>query len=325
MQRQETEEQTLLRRQQEYEQMQASFNESESVQNQDPMSQASNAYISSGSMQENLVQWQLELDSILERLEHMLRGDKPIWKNGNILWMASNDDSERILNDYGVAEIMRILSVYVNRNQILSNYREETINLKMLDLGNEISDLIFMKYEKMFVISSFQKMFKKIYDIDYDNYFGEFYKLNKDWIFEGLFGKKLIKHNGVDCIKIFDSETKTYTIQRISTEMQKMTRQRAIQIFERSSSQNPELITVEKAIEEQELEKRKLYPMIVREIIDLVHASYLRALHGMERESLRKIMNINQTDNSPNTMGGFVPMQQQRSILNPMRWLGGKN
>jgi hypothetical protein len=99
--------------------------------------------------QDNLIKWQLELDSILERVEHILRGDKPQMKNGNMLWIMPTKDQEMIFNDYGVSEIMRILTMYLNRNTILSNYDEDTINWKVFDFGNEISDLIFLKYEEM--------------------------------------------------------------------------------------------------------------------------------------------------------------------------------
>jgi hypothetical protein len=99
--------------------------------------------------QDNLIKWQLELDSILERIEHILKGDKPTTINGNLIFLPALNENEKILNDYGVSEIMRILTMYLNRNTILSNYDEETINWKVLDFGKEISDLIFLKYEEM--------------------------------------------------------------------------------------------------------------------------------------------------------------------------------
>jgi len=179
-----------------------------------------------GINDENLIRWQLELDSILERIEHMLRGDRPKTENGSIIWRTPDKEEEKIFNEFGVAEIMRVLCNYVNRNTILSNYREEVINAKMLDLGNELADLIFLKYEDM-----------------------------------GL----------------------------------------------------------------NTLSKRKLYPIIVREMVDVVHSSYLRALHGGERESLREARTVNQTDQG----GGGINIntggqRSERGLLNPMRYVGGK-
>ena len=202
----------------------ASYNKAMSV-NQDPRMNSSNSMFKSPT-NENLIQWQLELDSILERIEHMLRGDVIKFEQGHMVWMKTTNPQYIIFNDHGVTEIMRILSMYLNRNTILSNYDEATINDKMLDLGKEIADLIFLKYDAM----------------------------------------------GLDT-----------------------------------------------------LEKRKLYPILTREIVDVVHSAYLRALHGGERQSLREARQVAQSEQiQPNAMyPGFAP-RKERSILNPLRWLGGK-
>jgi len=205
--------------------LQQSFETAKQGSAQDPRTMASQSYVV-GGLSQNLIQWQLELDSILERIEHMLRGDKPKYEKGSLIWKPAENDEERIFNDEGVAEIMRILTNYVNRNTILSNYTDEQINDKMYDLGLEISDLIYLKYE----------------DFGLDN-----------------------------------------------------------------------------------LDKRKLYSMIVRQLTDIVHSSYLRALHGGERLSLREARQVSQVET---TQGGVTintaQPQRARSPLNPMRWLGGK-
>lgn len=205
--------------------LQTSYAQAQMARQQDPRARSSNTFVA-GAYNENLIQWQLELDTILERIEHMLRGDKPTWENGSIIWKKPETDKEKILNDFGVAEIMRVLSNYVNRNTILSNYKEEIINEKMFDLGNELADLFFLKYEAM----------------------------------------------GLD-----------------------------------------------------DLEKRKLYPIIVRELVDVVHSSYLRALHGGERESLREARQVTQTDSGMgNTIINTGQPQRSRGLLNPMRYVMGK-
>lgn len=254
----------------------------------DPRASASNSFIAS-SYHDNLIQWQLELDSILERIEHMLRGDKPVYENGSVIWKSPsevyllrdnkvtinlNEDEEKIcdllnskygltfekiqektqfkekelqetlfnlifkkviekddgtiLNDFGISELMRILSNYINRNTILSNYDEDTIREKLYDLGNELTDLIYLKYERM-----------------------------------GL----------------------------------------------------------------KDLEKRKLYPIIVREMVDIVHSSYLRALNGGERESLREARQVSQSETvMPQGVNIYAGNQQrERGLLNPLRYLAGKN
>ncbi len=171
----------------------------------------------------NIIEWQLELDSILERIEHLLRGDRPISRNGSITYETPKTEDEQILNNYGVSEVMRLLSLYINRNTILSNYDEDTIHYKVYDFGCELADLFFLKYDE--------------------------------------FGWK--------------SES-----------------------------------------------KRKLYPMLIREIIDVVHSSYLRALNGGERESIRKAISVQQ-----NLAGGDNDDVQQyprkqKKWFNPLSWGG---
>ena len=203
--------------------LQQSFQQTQATA--DARTSASNSMFSARA-NENLIQWQLELDSILERVEHMLRGDRIKFKDGQMIWIAPESNKEKRLNDYGVGEIMRILSMYLNRNTILSNYDEDTINWKVLDFGKEITDLFFMKYEEM----------------------------------------------GLDT-----------------------------------------------------LEKRKLYPMIVREIVDVVHSSYLRALHGGERLSLREARSVSQQEQiMPGININTGQPMRPKGILNPMRYLGGK-
>lgn len=118
-------------------------------QEQGQVIRAAPTMIAGRQEQENLIKWQLELDSILERIEHILKGDKPKMQDGNLIFIEAQKDEERIFNEYGVSEIMRILTMYLNRNTILSNYDEDTINWKVLDFGHEVSDLIFLKYNEM--------------------------------------------------------------------------------------------------------------------------------------------------------------------------------
>lgn len=202
-----------------------SYNEAMNIQHQDPRIGASNTLVSGQKYDDSFAKWQLELDSILERVEHMLRGDKPKFVNGSMIYVPTDNPKERIFNDFGISEIMRVLSMYVNRNTILSNYDEETINGKVLNFGKELRDLIYLKYEDM----------------------------------------------GLDT-----------------------------------------------------LEKRKLYPMMVRQLVDIVHSAYLRALNGMENRGLRETRNV--TENIT-PMGGMqmpMPMMRERSIINPARYIFGK-
>ncbi len=113
-------------------------------------SYTSNAMYSNQAQNDNLIIWQLELDNILERIEHLLKGD--MIKDdgeGNMIYEAPKDISLIILNDYGVQLIMNVISFYLNRNTILSNYNEDRIYEILFDLGNELTDVIDINYEKM--------------------------------------------------------------------------------------------------------------------------------------------------------------------------------
>jgi hypothetical protein len=94
---------------------------------------------------QDLIRWQLELNDILERAEHILRGDVPSFKDGHIVWDVNPYPEKNALNPQGVAECMKILSLYVNRNTILSDYTNREINFKVFDFSRALNNLIFMR------------------------------------------------------------------------------------------------------------------------------------------------------------------------------------
>lgn len=196
----------------------------------------------SGAGSDDLIRFQLELDNILERVEHLLRGDVLEFDSrGNLTWKEPSNKEHILFNEYGVQEILRILSVYVNRNTILSNYDETEIKLKVYDFGMELTDLIFMKYNKMFYLPD---------PPDPDD--------------------KEASENYYDLAD----------------------------------------------------EKCKLYPMIVREIVDVVHSTYLRALNGGERHSLREARHVSQSINpQPSALPGTPQQKRNFSLFKPSTWV----
>lgn len=257
-------------------QLSQSYQQAMQRQQSDARNFASNTLVSGQGLNQNLIQWQLELDSILERVEHMLRGDKPRFVNGSLIFVSPDSNEDRIFTDFGVSETMRILSMYLNRNTILSNYDEETINWKVLDFGVEISDFIYTRYETMFAIPTLEQCAKKILGVD-------IVQINEGWAVR----------NGEQFLLL--------------------------------GNEHLNLINAERR--KQSLEKRKLYPIIVKELVDCVHSAYLRALNGGERLSLHESRSVNQNETlMPGVqfnMNG-QPVMRERSILNPMRWFGGK-
>jgi hypothetical protein len=192
---------------------------------QDPRTNASHSGFGS-RVSDDVARWQLELNDILEKAEHVLKGDVVKFENGQTIWTAREDPENNTFNDYGVQLIMKCLSMYINRNTILSDYDPEEVKYKTLDFGKELNNLIFMKSDEM----------------------------------------------GMD------------------TE-----------------------------------DKRKEYPMVVREMVDIVHSAYARAKYGRERESYRKMISISQQNQAQQSVNsGIIQQPQKRGILNPMRYIGGK-
>lgn len=98
---------------------------------------------------DDIARWQLELNDILEQAEHTLKGDIVIFENGKKEWRDNPKPDENSLNLHGVRLCMKLLSLYVNRNTILSDYTEDEVRYKVLDFGKRFNDLIFLKYELM--------------------------------------------------------------------------------------------------------------------------------------------------------------------------------
>ena len=61
--------------------------------------------------EDNIVRWQLDLNDILERAEHILRGDIPKFRDGHIIWEKNPSPQNNPLNEVGVSEIMKVLSM----------------------------------------------------------------------------------------------------------------------------------------------------------------------------------------------------------------------
>jgi len=204
--------------------------ESELKDERERSRQLSNAHNSQMSLftaqqDDNLIRWQLDLKEDLDRIYHLLKGHKLDYdEEGNLVYVEPKDDNLKPFNEFGVQLLMNIMSFYLNRNTILSNYDEHTINWKVLDFGNELADLIFNRYEEM----------------------------------------------GMD-----------------------------------------------------NNEKIKMYPMIVKELIDTVHSAYLRAYHGGERESLRTARTVTQSEPINRYNESHINQQMQKTKwYNPTTWSG---
>lgn len=146
-----------------------------------------------GSSDENLIKWQLDLKEDLEKIYHLLRGDELSEDaNGNHIYVKQTNCDLKPLNEFGTQMIMNIMQFYLNRNTILSNYDEDTINYKVYDFGIRLSDLFHNRYEEMMMTTSFEEEFEKLYpgyDLKRDTqgrvfflFEGKTYNLNKEML-----------------------------------------------------------------------------------------------------------------------------------------------
>ncbi len=136
----------------------------------------------------NLIEFQLEMESILERMDHMLRGHLIKFdEQGNQVWQEPDDKKHVKFTEHGVQEILGTLHTYLNRNTILSNYDENTIKLKVYDIGYNLTDYIFMTYEDIFASRSFE-------DIKYSlGYRGKITEEDESLIFQKMRDEALDK------------------------------------------------------------------------------------------------------------------------------------
>lgn len=67
--------------------------------------------------------------------------------------------------------------------------------------------------------------------------------------------------------------------------------------------------------------KRKMYPLIVKQIVDIIHGAYTRSLNGEERDSLRRQMYITESKTVGGPQGMMQPQNQKRfSVFKPWTW-----
>ena len=107
--------------------------------------------------EQTLIHYQLETEKILERIEHFLRGDQIKVMKGNVFYEKATDPKLINFNKYGVAELMRIISMYVTKETFLSNYEEDRINEIIADLGDALADFLYCNYEKMGMDTKFKE------------------------------------------------------------------------------------------------------------------------------------------------------------------------
>lgn len=232
----------------------------------------------------NIISEQIDLTEIKDEVENLLRG-RIIKENpkgsGITKWTDPDDPEMKVLSEHGVHLIMNTISFYLNKNTLLSNYDEDTIFVKMEDFSEALADTIFMEYEKVFEYPTELELQEKLKD-----------RIEKKTQ-RRKFAYELIGR------KVNEKEIKEDFIEEIEEKIEE------------------EITKIREQIIKNKL---KRFLIIMRQVQDTVHSSYLRALNGAERRTLRQHIHVSESIGG----GNMFPQSQQKrsSSLNPARWFG---
>lgn len=222
--------------------------------------------------EKGLADAQLEVNSIKSEIYHLLRQDiqKEI-QPGIFEWNPVENQNERILSDWGVDRFMKMISFYVNKNTLLSNFPEEEIKRLMKKFVKELNDLILLKYQVLFREPTFEEC-------------------------------KLIIKNRIEekkNIRMFSLEIMGKDVDENKVESEIIKEMEGTIMFE-----------IEKIKREQRKEKLRDYGLIINELEIIVLATLRRAYRGEERGSLRRHMTVSELiggknpQNIKNSSGG---------------------
>lgn len=149
---------------------------------------------------------QLNLDKEIDKIYHLLSGHVLRTVNGSRFWDEPDDDRMKILSEYGVKQIMNLISLYITPNTILSVYDEDTIKWKTKDFGIELNYLLYNRYEMFFHYPSPEELFELYKPIarrqGMDITDEKLYYKCVDWSEEELAGK--YRHYPIICLAIID-------------------------------------------------------------------------------------------------------------------------
>lgn len=106
----------------------------------------------------NFLHLQISTEELLTRLEHFYRGDYQAPNaDGDLVWTTQDDTDLVTFNEFGVSAMMEIVSKYIDRNTLLSYYKEDRINEILADLGDELILFILCNHVKMGMDTYFKK------------------------------------------------------------------------------------------------------------------------------------------------------------------------
>jgi hypothetical protein len=262
--------------QEEFIEAQAQELEAAKTNAQTAQNQTAKQSIAYQELEKNMVKEQLDLSEEIDTIEHLLKGHVlRETEYGTREWAEPDDPNMKILTEHGIYLIMNTIMFYINKNTLLSNYDEETINKKMEDFSTDLADTIFMESEKVFKKPSFDEC--------------------KQILMERIERKTNLRAFALELIgeKPDKEQIKKGFIDEIEEGVEK---------------------EIDKISEQLMKNKYKRFMILIREIQDAVHSTYLRAYGGQERRTLRQHIHISENVNP--TPIGAVKKPSKLNILN---------
>jgi len=105
----------------------------------------------------SLADAQLECNTTLINLYRQLKQEQMVITDDEITWLNIKDEKKQRLTEDGVNRIMELMSFYINKENLLSNFNEEQINQIMLRFRLAFSANILMRYKIYFRQPSFDE------------------------------------------------------------------------------------------------------------------------------------------------------------------------
>lgn len=205
----------------------------------------------------NVIKEQLSLGDELTTIENLLRG-RILKENehGGRNWIDAPSEEMQILTEHGVHLIMNTILFYLNKNTLLSNYETEIIAQKMEDFATDLTDTIFMEYEKVFKYPTLEDC--------------------KNVLMQRIEKKKELRKFAYKLMgkEVDDEEIVGEFIHEIENKIES---------------------ELEKIREQIVKNKLKRFLIIIREVQDFVHSAYLRAWNGQERRTLRQHIHVTES------------------------------
>lgn len=106
------------------------------------------ASVLTGGEAQNLVEWQLDFKKEKLDIERLLRKQVVVRdEEGNEVY-KDPPPGEELFNERGVQAILELLSWYLNKNIVLSNFDEDTINMRVKQFAHALRRLVFLNYRE---------------------------------------------------------------------------------------------------------------------------------------------------------------------------------